>query len=67
MREIRSLRAMWRELEPALRRRLVGHEGGNPGNSQGHSYGPPRQFSTLPGASHRCPLHYFGAGEEGHW
>jgi len=48
VREIRSLRAMRRELETEPRRRLFGHEGGNPGNRQGHSYGPPRQFSTLP-------------------
>jgi hypothetical protein len=50
VREIRTLRAMRRELETEPRRRLFGHEGGNPGNSQGHSYGPPRQFSTLPGS-----------------
>ena len=50
MREIRTLRATRRGLETEPRRRLFGHEGGNPGNSQGHSYGPPRQFSTLPTA-----------------
>ena len=49
MREIRMLRAMRRELETDPRRVLIGHEGGNPGRSQGSSYGPPRQFPTLPG------------------
>ena len=34
MREIRTLRAKWRELETEPRTRLNGHEGGNPGNSQ---------------------------------
>jgi hypothetical protein len=48
VRQIRMLRAMRRELETELRRVLHGHEGGNPGHSQGCSYGPPRQFSTLP-------------------
>ena len=48
MREIRMLRAMWRELETGLRRLLNGHEGGNPGHSQGAAYGLPRQFPTLP-------------------
>ena len=48
MREIRTLRAMRRELETEPRRVLFGHEGGNPGHSQGRSYGPPRQFPTLP-------------------
>ena len=49
MREIRMLRAMRRELETEPRRLLNGHEWGNPGHSQGYSYGPPRQFPTLPG------------------
>ena len=49
MRQIRMLRAMWRELETGLRRLLHGHEGGNPGHSQGAAYGLPRQFPTLPG------------------
>ncbi len=35
MREIRMLRAMWRELETGLRSTLLGHAGGNPGYSQG--------------------------------
>ncbi len=35
-------------LETGLRSTLNGHEGGNPGYGQGHSYGPPRQSSTLP-------------------
>ena len=48
MREIRMLRAMRRELETEPRRLLNGHAGGNPGHSQGGSYGPPRQFPTLP-------------------
>ena len=46
MRQIRMLRAMRRELETALRILLTGHEGGNPGYSQGESYGLPRQLST---------------------
>ncbi len=48
MREIRTLRARRRGLETELRITLYGHEGGNPGYSQGKSYGPPRQPSTLP-------------------
>jgi len=47
VRQIRMLRAMRRELETALRILLTGHEGGNPGYSQGESYGLPRQLSTL--------------------
>ena len=34
MREIRTLRAKWRELETELRTLLNGHEGGNPGHGQ---------------------------------
>ena len=34
MREIRTLRARWRELETELRTWLNGHEGGNPGYGQ---------------------------------
>lgn len=49
MREIRMLRAMQRGLETGLRWLLHGHEGGNPGYSQGAAYGLPRQFPTLPG------------------
>src|SRR6516165_4841873 len=49
------LRAMRRELETALRILLTGHEGGNPGYSQGESYGLPRQLSTLPGAGGQAP------------
>jgi hypothetical protein len=48
VREIRTLRAMWRALETGLRKFLTGHEGGNAGYSQGNSYGLPRQRSTLP-------------------
>jgi hypothetical protein len=48
VRQIRMLRAMWRELETGLRRLLPGHEGGNPGHGQGAAYGLPRQLSTLP-------------------
>ncbi len=48
MREIRMLRARWRGLETEPRTSLHGHEGGNPGHSQGMSYGSPRQSSTLP-------------------
>ena len=51
MREIRMLRAMWRGLETEPRTSLHGHEGGNPGHSQGMPYGPPRQSSTLPARS----------------
>jgi hypothetical protein len=39
---------MRRELETGLRRLLHGHEGGNPGHSQGVSYELPHQFPTLP-------------------
>ena len=49
VREIRTLRAMWRALETELRSLLNGHEEGNLGHSQGGAYGPPRQHSTLPG------------------
>ncbi len=49
MREIRTLRARRRGLETELRITLHGHEGENPGYSQGCSCGPPRQPSTLPG------------------
>lgn len=38
MREIRTLRVMWRELEPGLRTSLTGHEGGNSGYRQGMFY-----------------------------
>ena len=38
MREIRTLRAMWRVLETELRTLLTGHEGGNAGYRQGVSY-----------------------------
>jgi hypothetical protein len=38
VREIRTLRAMWRALETELRRLLIGHEGGNAGYSQAVSY-----------------------------
>jgi hypothetical protein len=48
VREIRMLRARWRGLETGPRNTLHGHEGGNPGYGQGHSYGLPRQSSTLP-------------------
>jgi NADPH:quinone reductase-like Zn-dependent oxidoreductase len=50
VRQIRTLRARWRELETGLRTLLGGHEGGNPGYRQGGSSEPPRQFSTLPNA-----------------
>jgi hypothetical protein len=39
VREIGTLRAMWRVLETELRKLLTGHEGGNAGHSQGTSYG----------------------------
>jgi len=48
VREIRTLRARRRGLETESRITLAGHEGGNPGYRQGRSYGPPRQFPTLP-------------------
>ena len=38
MREIRTLRAMWRVLETESRLLLNGHEGGNAGHSQGVAY-----------------------------
>ena len=38
MREIRTLRAMWRVLETELRNLLTGHEGGNAGYRQGVSF-----------------------------
>jgi len=53
VREIRLLRAMWRELETELRNFLNGHEGGNAGYGQGNSYGFTRQLSTLPGRCRR--------------
>lgn len=37
-REIRTLRVMWRELETALRRSLLGHDGRNSGYGQGIAY-----------------------------
>jgi len=40
VRQIRTLRAKWRELETGLRRLLGGHEGGNPGYRQGGSSDP---------------------------
>ena len=39
MRQIRMLRAMWRELETGLRQLLPGHEGGTRGHRQGAAYG----------------------------
>ena len=39
MREIRTLRAMWRALETVLRKLLTGHEDGNVGYGQGVSFG----------------------------
>ena len=47
MRQIRMLRAMWRELETGLRTLLLGHEEGNLGHSQGVAYELPRQLPTL--------------------
>jgi hypothetical protein len=54
VREIRTLRAMWRVLETGLRKLLNGHEDGNVGYSQGVSYGLPRQRSTLLRMSLTC-------------
>ena len=54
MREIRLLRATWRGLETEPRMTLHGHEGRNPGHSQGESYAPPRQSSTLPVPEWSC-------------
>ena len=48
------LRAMRRGLETELRQLLHGHEGGNPGHSQGAAYGLPRQFPTLPAGEPIC-------------
>ena len=53
MRENCMLRAMRRGLETEPRFTLDGHEGGNPGHSQGEVYGPPRQSSTLPTSAPR--------------
>ncbi len=48
MREIRMLRAMWRELETELRDGLRHrHEAKAAGNSYSPNLRPPRQFSTL--------------------
>ncbi len=52
MREILTLRAMWRELETELRTWLNGHAGGNPGDGQadvltGHRASS-RPYQTLP-------------------
>jgi hypothetical protein len=38
VREIRTLRAMWRGLETESWTTLLGHEGGNPGHRQGETY-----------------------------
>ena len=54
MRQIRMLRAMWRELETGLRTLLTGHEEGNLGHSQGVAYELPRQFPTLPPLESAC-------------
>ena len=56
MREICMLRARWRGLETEPRTSLHGHEGGNPGHSQGTPYGPPRQSSTLPAGETQARL-----------
>jgi hypothetical protein len=53
VREIRTLRARRRGLETGSRTTITGHEGGNPGDRQGESYGSPRQSSTLPGKASR--------------
>ena len=66
MRQIRMLRAMWRELETGLRRLPNGHEGGNPGNGQGAVYGLPRQFPTLPGNAARGACTWGDAGPTVH-
>ena len=55
VRQIRMLRAMWRELETGLRPLLIGHEEGNLGHSQGATYGLPRQLPTLPGVALQSP------------
>ena len=61
MRQIRMLRAMWRELETGLRQLLNGHAGGNPGHGQGAAYELPRQFSTLPALNHYKLYRIFGS------
>jgi hypothetical protein len=48
VREIRTLRAIWRALETELRQLLNGHEEGNLGYKQGETYAPRRQCWTLP-------------------
>jgi hypothetical protein len=52
VRQIRTLRAMRRELETGLRHLLPGHEGGT-GHRQGAAYGFPRQFPALPARGDR--------------
>ena len=60
MREIRTLRVMWRELETGLRTFLAGHEGGNPGYRQGTSYRTtaPALDPTSPGTRDSVQFRY---------
>jgi hypothetical protein len=51
VREIRTLRAMWRALETELRQFLYGHEEGNLGYKPRRSLRAPRQCSTLRASS----------------
>jgi hypothetical protein len=48
VRQIRTLRAMRRELETDDGLHLHGHAGGNPGDRQGAAYASPRQFLPDP-------------------
>jgi len=74
VREIRTLRAMWRVLETELRKLLTGHEGGNAGHSQGVSYefvapalDPTRNEPLLMGSiqkNHREPQSKRGGNHE---
>ena len=57
VREIRMLRAMWRELETGPRITLAGHEGGNPGY---------RQESSLWVTAPALDNHLAGSSNEGY-
>jgi hypothetical protein len=66
VREIRMLRARWRELETEPRTRLNGHAGGNPGHSQarvltGHRASS-RPYPDLNAAASRQTLRVIGFG-----
>jgi hypothetical protein len=70
VREIRTLRAMWRALETELRQFLYGHEEGNLGYKPRRSLRAPRQCSTLPAVdanrAFHCELSSVTVSSEGH-